>query len=170
MVLVGLFTGMRLNEVLRLKWDDIDFGKGLITFTQSKTGKLVTVPLSSYLANELMQYKAGCNSGHLFEDREIKYAVVQGYSGYFSLMFKSLGIHGFTFHNLRHTFASLQGDLGTGAVTVKDMLGHSDLSMTLRYSHTGLDGKKRVIETFTNHILGMNEKATMQMVSKTGTT
>ena len=83
-------------------------------------------------------------------------------------MFKSLGIHGFTFHNLRHTFASLQGDLGTVAITVKEMLGHSDLSMTLRYSHAGLDGKKRAIETFTNHILGMNEKTTMPMVSKTG--
>ena len=168
---------MRLNEVIGLKWGDIDFSKGLISCVQSKTGKLVSIPLSSYLADELMQYKAGCNSGHLFEGRMIKKSLMTTYSNHFARLFKELGIFNFTFHNLRHTFASLQGDLGTGAVTVKDMLGHSDLSMTLRYSHAGLDGKKRAIEAFTNHILGMNEsgfttlkKAINPMVSKTGTT
>ena len=82
---------------------------------------------------------------------------------------KTVGIDRFTFHNLRHTFASLQGDLGTGAITVKEMLGHSDLSMTLRYSHAGLDGKKRAIESFTNHILGMSKEKVLPLVSQTGT-
>lgn len=53
MILTSLFTGMRLNEVLSLKLSDISFGNRLITFVQSKTNKLITVPLSSFLAKEL---------------------------------------------------------------------------------------------------------------------
>ena len=45
---------MRINEVLHLKWQDIDCDKGLITFTQSKTGKLITIPLSSWVFRHLV--------------------------------------------------------------------------------------------------------------------
>lgn len=172
MVLVGLFTGMRLNEVLRLKWTDIDFAKGLITFIQSKTGKLVSIPLSSYLSEELLEYKENNSFGlgdKIFESREITNAIVIRHSEHFSHLFKGLGIHNFTFHNLRHTFSSLQAELGTGAVVTKDLLGHSTLDMTLRYSHTGLDSKKKAIETLTEYVLSIGEKAIMPVVSKTGT-
>ena len=161
---------MRLNEVLRLKWDDIDFDKGLITFIQSKTGKSIVLPLSSCLADELIQYKTTFNSEYLFEDRPINRALISYYSEYFSNLFKELGIHNFTFHNLRHTFSSLlQAELGIGAVVVQGMTGHSSLGMLQKYSHSGLDSKQRAIQALTNYILGMNNKATMPMVYKTGT-
>jgi integrase len=130
MILVSIFTGMRLGEVVRLQWHDIDFGKGLITFTQSKAGKLITVPLSSYLAEELQEYKVGFNGDRLFEVREIKRKIVTDYSEHFSKLFKDLGIYNFTFHDLRHSFSSLlQSELGIGAVVVQGMTGHSTLSM-----------------------------------------
>ena len=47
MILTSLFTGMRLIEVLSLKWSDIDFIRGILSFTQSKTGKVIVLPLSS---------------------------------------------------------------------------------------------------------------------------
>ncbi len=155
MVLLGLFCGLRLNETLKLAWSDFEFPKRVLSFVASKTGKLVTVPLSDYLIQELTAYKTECAAKKLFEDREITQAVVVEYSPYFSNMFKRLGIHGFTYHCLRHTFASLQGDLGTGAITTKELLGHSSLDMTLRYSHTGLDSKRRAIETLTEHVIGI---------------
>jgi len=160
MVLVGLFTGMRLNEVLSLKWQDIDFAKGITTFIQSKTGKIVTIPLSSYLANELINYRAGCQleTDSVFETRKLTKVLLSSYSGHFSLLFKSLGISNFTFHNLRHSFASLHGELGTGTITTKEMLGHSNLDMTLRYSHIGLDSKRQAIDTLTNYITNTKAK------------
>lgn len=48
-------------------------------------------------------------------------------------------------------------------------LGHFTLNVTLRYSHTGLDSKKKDVETLTGHVLSISEKAIMLMVSKTGT-
>ncbi|MCF6156623.1 MAG: hypothetical protein E3K36_15625 [Candidatus Brocadia sp.] len=62
--------------------------------------------------------QAGRDSEYHFEDREINHDVLLEYSKYFGKLFKQLGISNFTFHNLRHTFASLQGDLGTGAITL----------------------------------------------------
>ena len=89
MVLVGLFTGMRLSEVLGMQWDNVDFGKGLITFTQGKTGKFITLPLSSYLAEELQRHKVGCDSYHLFDDRKVNHHLVADYSEYFSKLLRA---------------------------------------------------------------------------------
>lgn len=58
-----------------------------------------------------------------------------------------------SFHTLRHTFTSIQGDLGAGANTIRELLGHSSLSMTTRYSHSGMDAKIKAIETLTSHIV-----------------
>lgn len=159
MIITALFTGMRLNEVLGLRWSDVDFARDLITFTQGKTGKLIAMPLSDYLRGELQGYKESDIVDRIFETRDITKAIGRKYSEHFSHLFKGLGIHNFTFHNLRHTFSSLQAELGTGAVITKDLLGHSTLDMTLRYSHTGLDSKKKAIQALTDHVLSMSNNA-----------
>jgi integrase len=171
MILTGLFTGMRLIEVLSLKWSDIDFNRGLISFTQNKTGKAIVLPLSSYLANELTRYKACCTTvDNIFEVREITKGITDKYSGYFSALFKSLGIQGVTFHTLRHTFSSiLQSELGIGAVVVQGMTGHSSLGMLQRYSHTGLDNKQRAIQSLTDHILSIKSSGNNTRLFQTGT-
>ncbi len=160
MVAMGLFAGMRLGEVLSLQWQDIDFVKGLITFTQNKTGKAVIIPLSSYLAEKLQGYRDK-TGGMIFGNEKRNVLLVREFSTYFSNLFKSLGIQNFTFHNLRHTFASLQADLGTGAIITKEMLGHSTLDMTVRYSHGGLDSKKMAIQKLTDHVLTMSKKVNL---------
>lgn len=171
MILTGLFTGMRLIEVLSLKWSNIDFIRGLISFTQNKTGKAIVLPLSSYLANELTRYKACCTTADsVFESREITKGITDKHSGYFSALFKCLGIQDFTFHNLRHTFSSiLQGELGIGAVVVQGMTGHSSLGMLQRYSHTGLDNKQRAIQSLTDHVLSIKSGGNNTGLSQTGT-
>ena len=158
MVLVGLFTGLRLGGVLGLNWHDIDFTRKIIS-SSHKTGKLVFIPLSDYLKGELLRSKGKNPDDRVFETREITNTVVVRHSEYFSALFKGLGIDNFTFHNLRHTFSSiLQGELGIGAVVVQGMTGHSSLGMLQRYSHTQLDSKKKAIQALTAHVLGMSKK------------
>lgn len=155
MVITSLLTGMRLSEVLTLKWSDIDFEQGLITVKQQKTGKIITIPLASTLANELLLYKASGDilfNGRVFEASDINSTVIKNYSFLFSRLFNRIGIKGFTFHGLRHTFASLNCQLGMDVVSVQSLLGHSDLSMTSRYSHSQLDTKRRGISTLDNFI------------------
>ena len=154
MILTALFTGMRLNEVLSLTWDDIDFSKGIIHVFQSKTGKTFDIPLSDCLRTALEAYRTHPAGSRVFEAREINRKVVLTYSKHFSGLFKDMGIPGFTFHNLRHTFASLmQSDLGIGAVTVMGMTGHSSLGMLQKYSHTGLAAKQTAIQALNSHVV-----------------
>ncbi len=155
MVLLGLFTGLRLGGILGLRWDDIDFERKLVT-SSHKTGKLVSIPISDYLLDGLRCYQEANRGDKIFESRETTGAVIVRYSTHFSNLFKSLGIQNFTFHNLRHTFASLlQGELGVGAIIVQNMTGHSSLSMLQRYSHTGLDDKQKAIRSLTDYVLGL---------------
>lgn len=167
MILVSLFSGMRLNEVLSLKWSDIDFTRSLISFTASKTGKLVTVPLSTYLAGELRAYKAASKGNLIFENRHISSRVANAYSLHFRRVFKRLNFLNCSFHCLRHTFLSLHGDLGTGAFITKELAGHSTLDMTLRYTHVNLDSKRKAIEAYTGHVLNNTNKV-MSLKVQTG--
>jgi len=161
MVLVGLFTGLRLGGVLGLSWHDIDFTRKIIS-SSHKTGKLVSIPMSGYLSGELLRYKESNPGDRVFETREITKGIVDKYSDHFSKLFKGLGIQDFTFHNLRHTFSSiLQGELGIGAVVVQGMTGHSSLGMLQKYSHTGLDNKQRAIQALTDHILSKRPDTTL---------
>ncbi|MEK6623011.1 MAG: tyrosine-type recombinase/integrase, partial [Planctomycetota bacterium] len=110
--------------------------------------------LSDCLRTALEAYRAHPADSRVFEDRGISKKVVNEYSAYFSGLFKNMGITGFTFHNLRHTFASLmQSDLGIGAVTVMGMTGHSSLGMLQKYSHTGLAAKQTAIQALNSHII-----------------
>ncbi|OHB98618.1 MAG: hypothetical protein A2Z57_13490 [Planctomycetes bacterium RIFCSPHIGHO2_12_39_6] len=171
MVLVGLFTGLRLGGVLSLSWQDIDFGKRLITSTH-KTGKLVSIPLSEYLIDELQRYKENnpCPNDKIFESREITPEISSRYSEHFSDLFKKIGIYNCTFHTLRHTFSSiLQGELGIGVVVVQGMTGHSSLGMLQKYSRTGLDNKQRAIQSLTDHILSIKSGVTNIELSQIGT-
>lgn len=129
MVLVGILTGLRLGAVLSLFWHDIDFNNKIIS-SSHKTGRLISIPIAAYLRNELQADREHATGEKVFEVRVITNAVVVEYGRHFSMLFKGLGIHDFTFHNLRHTFSSiLQGELGVGAVTVQGLTGHSTLGM-----------------------------------------
>ena len=160
-MLVGLFTGLRLGGVLGLSWQDIDFNNGIIS-SSHKTGKLVSIPLSDYLEGELLWYKGNNSDDRVFEAREITKNVVAEYSEHFGKLFKGLGIHDFTFHNLRHTFSSiLQGELGIGAVVVQGMTGHSSLSMLQKYSHTGMGNKRTAIQALDSYVSNTGQKVNL---------
>ena len=70
----------------------------------------------------------------VFESRPLTLTITAKNNDHFSKLFQGLGIQDFTFHNLRHTFASLlQRELGIGAVVVQGMTGHSSLGMPQKY-------------------------------------
>lgn len=156
--MLGLFCGLRLNETLRLKWTDINFSKNILTVYQSKTNKTVSIPLSIYLVNEFIDYQSKCPDDYLFEGEGLRRGRISTYGNHFRRLFKGLGITNFSYHSLRHTFATLCSDTGADIVTTKELLGHSDITMTTRYSHKQIDVKRSAIERVTDHILGINKE------------
>lgn len=122
-----LSTGARWNEAAQLKGSQLS--KFKVTFTNTKTKKNRSVPISESLYNEV--YKP--TSGTLFEEC---------YTPFCYILKNKLGIElpsGQASHVLRHTFASHFMMNGGNILVLRDILGHADISMTMRYAHFAPD-------------------------------
>jgi integrase len=129
-VLLAINTGLRRGELLALEWNDINLDARMLTVRRenAKSGKQRHVPLNVEAMNALTQWAAqGACSGSVFKVSSIKSA--------WCTLLTSAGIADFRFHDLRHHFASRLVMAGVDLNTVRELLGHADLSMTLRYAH-----------------------------------
>jgi integrase len=165
MILVALLGGLRLGEVLNLKWSDVNFVREELTFVQSKTGKRLTNPIGDCLLKELAEYKESSKNERLFDSEEVNQKLVVRYSSHFSRLFKKLGIERFTFHNLRHCFATYLSDCGSDAFTTQSLLGHASLNQTAQYTHKGMPAKRSTIKGMEEHIMGMTEKCKITAIN-----
>lgn len=162
-VLLCLYTGLRLGELCALRWEDIDFeGKTLTvnrtvqriavpghmtktilleTPPKSESSKR-TIPLTPELLQILSQFKG--KNPYVFggekplDPRTMQYR--------FKKILKEAGIESRTFHTLRHTFATNCVENGTDVKALSELLGHSDVKITLnRYVHPTMDSKRKQI-------------------------
>ncbi|OHB74136.1 MAG: hypothetical protein A2W17_09110 [Planctomycetes bacterium RBG_16_41_13] len=156
-MLIGLFTGIRLMDIATLKWGDIDLHNASLTLTQQKTGRTNTLPLSSFLTGELRKYKTSADNtagDYLFHDGTvITHATHARWSTHFVKVFKGLDLKGISFHNLRHTNATKIVEVVQDVSIASRMLGHSSLNTTAGYLHPGMESKRDAVEKFTQHML-----------------
>ncbi len=107
-VLISLFTGMALRDILSLRWDNIDLENALITYRVSGTGRKEVIPLTGFLVDVLAQYKSTYITGAaLFYAEEVTYDIQVKYSNHFKRLFKELGVRNFSFRQLRHSDAAV---------------------------------------------------------------
>ena len=148
-LIIALITGMRLGEILKMKWNDINFRLGTIRIPKenSKSKKERVIPFDSVIFNVLDSM-----------ERKGKYVFMSDRTGKrrkdirkaFKAACKCAGIpsgrkKGLTFHDLRHLAAYRLVKL-TDIVTASKILGHSDVKMTLRYCHPSDKDKQLAIE------------------------
>lgn len=157
-ILIGMFTGLRLMDTITLKWSDIDFNNSTLTIIQQKTGRVTTLPLSSYLIGELRDYKDSLDTrDYLFYNGKVNRITEAIFSRHFVKLFKQLGILNFSFHGLRYTNASKVTEIVQDVSIASRMLGHASISTTMGYIHRDMESKKNAVEKFTNHLLGLTE-------------
>lgn len=158
-VLVGMFTGLRLMDVIGLDWSNIDFNNSKIALIPQKTGRSITLPLSSYLLDELKRYKELMpdKEYRLFYDGELDLMSGRRFSRHFARLFERLGMNGISFHNLRHTNASKVTEVIQDVSIASKLLGHSHTDITMGYIHKDFNSQKEAIEKFTNHMLSLQE-------------
>jgi integrase len=129
----ALLTGMRREELLSLKREQIR--NGFIYLTETKSGKARQIPINDHLSRILRELRREnqLRSPYGFCDsRGRRYQEVKRC---FASACRRAGITGFRFHDLRHTCASHLVMKGASLKVVQELLGHSDLKMTMRYAH-----------------------------------
>lgn len=170
---VALNTGMRVGELIALKWENVDLDQGLIRVRETSRlvkeyndqgegiDKVVTkepktkagnrdIPIHSGLRNMLKKFKlksGAFDTGCVFTNKHGAQVSYDSIAKAHKLICEKAQIRNVTFHCLRHTFATRLIEQGVDAKTVSLLLGHTDIKITLNlYTHSTDDTKKTAIE------------------------
>jgi integrase len=137
MVIVSLNTGARQGEIFDLRWQDVDLSQKRMTIRGEKSKSFQTryIPLNALSLKALSDWRDQCP-----EDVELVFPGKNGQrfdnikAAWKGVMSKAK-ILKFRWHDMRHTFASRLVMKGVDLNTVRELMGHADYQMTLRYTH-----------------------------------
>ncbi|NIO50013.1 MAG: tyrosine-type recombinase/integrase [Candidatus Aminicenantes bacterium] len=142
MIILALNSGMRKGEIFNLRWSDVDFADSYIYIKESKSNLMRKVPMNTVVVATLKSIKR--ESDYVFPGPRTK----GRYSDIFYPFKKACekaGIKDMRFHDLRHSAATLMVMGGIDLVTIKEILGHSDIQMTMRYAHPTPENKIKAV-------------------------
>lgn len=125
---IGLHCGLRAGEQFGMTWEQIDILNGIITVPRSKHGQVRYVHLNTHARKVLLAlHSVSSGTGRVFHCRSPRH--------WFEPAVERAGIKDFTWHGLRHTFASRLVMAGVDLRTVQELMGHKTIQMTCRYAH-----------------------------------
>ncbi|MDE6603794.1 MAG: site-specific integrase [Lachnospiraceae bacterium] len=159
-----LFTGLRLGEICSLKWEDIDRERGLLHVNrtvqriESREGTTKTIlletppksvfskraiPISDTLLSLLTNFHQEGQEYVLKKNRPME---PRTYQNHFKKYLEGIDAPNYNFHILRHTFATNCIDSGMDVKSLSEILGHSNVQITMnRYVHPSMDTKRKHI-------------------------
>lgn len=171
-VMLSLYTGLRIGEVCAMRWEDICLEQRFLHVQRTviriqdvspeacqKTKVVIgtpktecsnrLIPIPDFLAEQLQPYR---KNGELYLLTGTKnYLEPRNYYLKYKRMLKSCGIKDYNYHALRHTFATRCVDMEVDIKSLSEILGHADVSTTLRrYVHPSLEMKRRQMAKLTS--------------------
>lgn len=157
MALISADCGLRAGEIFKLTWADVSLEEKMLFLRDTKNGKNRFAYMTDRVAEEFAKLKQGEGNEFVFQSKTG--GKIDHVSRTFERAVKALGLNdGITdrrqkvvFHSLRHTFASRLVQKRVSLYEVKELLGHSDIAMTQRYSHLAN-------ETLREAVSKLNEK------------
>lgn len=170
-ILLSLYAGLRIGEVCALKWSDINFDEKTIhikdtvsriatvteEFTQTKTKLQINdaktyssnriIPIPEILYNLLLQSK-NTESEFVLKGSSYPYTDPRTLQYAFHKKLKDCGLRDINYHTLRHTFATRCIESGMDVKSLSEILGHSNVNITLNtYVHSSVSLKRKQLET-----------------------
>lgn len=167
-VLLCLYTGIRIGEACALRWEHIRLDSGILEVREtmqriqtpqnmaSKTRIIITepksassnrdIPLPQFLMQYAVQFQADRNAFVLTGEKS-QFIEPRTLQNRFRNYVKTSGIEHANYHALRHTFATRCVELGFEIKSLSEILGHSNVNITLnKYVHSSLELKKKNME------------------------
>jgi len=131
---LALNTGLRLSEMYGLTWENVNVSRRVLTIPLSKNGEMRHVPLNGPAVAALVELrKRGDGTGRVIRNPQGE--PLSDPRHWFEPAVRTAKIRAFSWHCLRHTFASRLVMAGVDLRTVQELLGHKSIGMTVRYSH-----------------------------------
>lgn len=137
---------MRQGEQLSLTWDRVDFSRGVLIVTKTKSGKDREIPLNPEVFDifRAMREKS-TGRGYVFVSSKTGTRVKEIKTGFVTAL-REAKIEGFVWHDLRATFGTRLGEAGFDAFTIASLMGHSDIHTTTRYVRATERNKRAAVE------------------------
>lgn len=139
---IALYSGMRLNEILSLKWHDVDLERKIIFIRNTKNDLLRSIPIIRQVEKVLLELQPENNNGFVFRQANTKPQWL--YRAYWTAL-TTVGIQNLRIHDLRHSAASRLADAGVHIIVIAEILGHKDLKTTKRYTHATDPAKREAM-------------------------
>lgn len=132
LVVLAIETAMRLGELLKLTWDDVDLNRRTVTLQDTKNGRCRSVPLSQAALTVMNQLPKSINDKRVYfswspTPGSIKRAWINAVN--------RAHIKDFHFHDLRHEATSRLFEKGLNQIEVASITGHVNVNMLARYTH-----------------------------------
>ena len=167
-IVLALYTGIRIGELCALRWNDIDLENGIMyvrntiqrlkdysNIGRGKTKLIIgppktvssarIIPLSSFLVDKLKWYTT--SSKFFFLTGKDTPEEPRSYLYFYKKQLEMCGLPEYTFHTIRHTFATRCIEEGIDVKSLSEILGHSNVKITMnRYVHPSLEMKRQQLE------------------------
>jgi integrase len=162
-ILIGLYTGLRLGDVIALKWEQVDLSKKVFTLVTQKTGRTVINPIATPLLRHLLKIKISKNdTGSICSGLRIK--ATKNLSNDFNALLAKTGLvekknyrtykadrkrrhyAGLSFHSLRHTTTSMLKNTGASSAIAGDVVGHDSEAMQRNYTKIDIETKRKALD------------------------
>ena len=143
LIVLGFHTGLRVGNLLDLKWRDIDLEAKAATVAVTKNGRPHIAPLTNRCLEELLRLRKGQPDERVFKsylnDKSFNYRTLWG------KVCKEAGYDGRTFHWLRHGCGSALASAGVAQAQIMQVMGHRTLIASARYIHSNVDDRRDVV-------------------------
>lgn len=170
-IFIALYTGIRIGELCALRWGDVDLRNGILHINNTlqrlhdysgcsdkKTRVVISkpktesskriIPLSSFLIERLSAFASAPNH-FILTDSDVP-EETRSYLYFYKRQLSNCGLPEYTFHTIRHTFATRCVEEGIDIKALSEILGHSNVKITMnRYVHPSLETKRQYLERLT---------------------